>query len=376
MEARRKDIVERAKLVVIKIGTNVLTDEGGSFDRRTISHLAEEIARLKDKGLRIIIVSSGAIGAGMADLGMTSRPETLPELQAAGAVGQSSLMRMYNEVFTRHGFRSAQMLLTWDDFDSRKRYLNVRNTITTLLGLPTIPVINENDSVSTDEIRFGDNDILSAMVTNLVNADILIMLTSVDGLMRLDGQGHEAGGPIDYVESITDELLGHVSGEKTLLGTGGMEAKLKAVDTAMKGGAAIIIANGKKPNTLARVFSGEAVGTLFLPGEKALAGRKKWIRFSTKVKGRISVDAGAARALKEQGKSLLSSGITDVSGAFSEGDTVAVCDEAGAEFARGLVNYSSQEVKKIKGQRTDRIASILGSKPFDEVVHRDNMALT
>jgi len=375
MEARRKEIIQRVKLFVIKVGTHVLTDEAGKFDSRTTAHLAEEVARLKDSGLNIIIVSSGAIGAGMAELGLKKRPETLPALQATAAVGQSSLVRMYNEVFMRHGFRSAQILLTWEDFENRRRYLNVRNTIGTLLELSTIPVINENDTVSTDEIKFGDNDILSAMVTNLVNADMLVMLTNVDGLMPSEAEAGDTTRPVDYVESITDKLLSHVQQEKTTLGTGGMETKLKAAEMAMKGGAAVIIANGKKRNILAKILAGERVGTLFFPGVRKLASRKKWIGFSTRVKGKIFVDEGAARALKEKGKSLLSSGITGVTGSFSEGDTVAICDEADVRFARGLANYSSEEVDKIKGLRTDKIAAVLGSKPYDEVVHRDNMVI-
>ena len=379
MEEHRKDIIEKAKLIVIKVGTNVLTDKDGRFDDRTVSHLAEEVARLKGKGLSIIMVSSGAIGAGTSDiclsLGKEFVPRTLPELQAAAAVGQSSLMRMYNEEFVKHELRSAQILLSREDFEDRLRYLNVRNTLMTLLKLPAIPVINENDSVSTDEIKFGDNDILSAMVASLVGADVLVILSTVDGLLALGaGKGGESR-LIDYVESVSDGIMTHVTDEKSPLGTGGMESKLRAAEMAMKAGVGVVIANGRKSNTLARIFSGEKIGTFFLPGARRIASRKKWIGFSKKVKGQIRVDAGAASALKEKGKSLLSSGITAVMGEFSEGDMVAICDEKGVEFARGLSNYASEEIDKIKGKRTDKIASILGTKIYDEVVHRDNMIL-
>jgi len=370
-ESLRTRIISNVRRIVTKIGTGVLTDKSGRLDERRIASLAAEIASIRERGYLTALVTSGAIGAGLTELGMKSRPEALPELQAAAAVGQSSLMRLYNESFRRKGYHSAQMLLTREDFDNRRRYLNARNTLYTLFRLPAIPVINENDTVSTEEINFGDNDLLSALVAGMLGAELLIILTDVAGIFA-PGKAR----PEKTIERVTPEVRSYATGRTSERGTGGMATKIEAARIATSGGAAVIVASGKRKGIISEILAGKEIGTLFLPQPKRLSSRKRWIGLAAKPRGRLSVDDGAKNALLERGRSLLPSGLKKVEGTFEAGDIVAITDLSGKEFARGLANYSSRDCQKVCGKKTSEVARILGAKPFDEVVHRDNMVLT
>lgn len=384
----RERHVASARRVVVKVGTNVLASPGRPVDDARVDAISEQIAALVDSGLEVALVSSGAIGSGMAELGFAERPGTLPELQASASVGQSRLVSRYARSFHRHGFHAGQILLTREDFDDRGRYLNAKNTIRALFDFGCVPVINENDTISTDEIRFGDNDLLAALLTHLIRAELLILLTSVPGLCAArpypesvravhEGRGVEGirGEVVDVVERVDREVLSLASGATSPSGTGGMESKLEAVRIATEAGEAALMADGREEDVLTRIMRGDRVGTLFLPAGERLRSRKRWIRFTSRPRGTIVVDEGARRALRERGKSLLPSGITAVEGRFEAGDVVRVAGPDGREFARGLSNYDSHEVEKIKGLNTARIEDALGHKYYDEVVHRDNMAL-
>ncbi|MCB7129463.1 MAG: glutamate 5-kinase [Candidatus Brocadiales bacterium] len=369
----RKALVSRTRRLVVKVGTGVITTKDGLLDTAQVSSISKQIVGLKRRGYEVALVSSGAVGAGMGELGMRRRPSTLPELQAAAAVGQGKLTGAYDDCFKAEGYHAAQVLLTREDLEERHRYLNTCNTINALFGFKVVPVINENDTVSVEEISFSDNDILSALVTNLLRAELLVMLSSVDGLYKKPGKGAEF---VPVVEEITGDVERLASGSMTHLGMGGMESKLKAARIATNSGEAVIIANGRTPDVLTRIIDGEELGTLFLPARKRLKSRKRWIGFTLRPKGRIYIDEGAFAALSKRGKSLLASGITDVDGGFDRGDVVSISTAGDkAEFARGLTNYSSTELMKIKGQSSSSIKKTLGSKPYDEVVHRDNMVL-
>jgi glutamate 5-kinase len=370
----RKQIFSRAKKLVVKVGTGVLTAERGGLDRERMRKLADQIAQLRTLGYSTILVSSGAIGAGMAELRMTERPTSLPQLQAAAAVGQSKLMAVYDECLKKHGLSAAQILLTRVDFEDRTRYLNARNTIWALLRLGAVPIINENDTISVEEITFSDNDILSAFVTNLLRADALIILSVVDGVFRTTAPGGQQE-VIDLIEHVDDEVKGLSNGNVSSRGKGGMDSKLEAAGIATHAGEVALVANGKTDDILLKIVRGEKVGTLFLPVKAKMASRKRWIGFTSKPKGVIHVDAGAAEALMKKGRSLLASGIRAVTGDFQKGDVVSIFDAQDLEIARGLVNYSSQEIDRIKGLKTSAMAKVLGAKTYDEVVHRDNLAL-
>lgn len=372
---RRTRLINEARRVVVKIGSAVLFRGRGEIDLDTISSLCEDVASLVEAGREAAIVSSGAIACGVSRLGLEKRPDTLPELQAAAAVGQSMLMGLYENALSAKGFHAGQMLLTRDDFADRTRYLNARNTLRALLAAGAIPIVNENDTVAVEEIRFGENDVLSAHVANLLDADLLIMLSTVDGLYEaFDGKGH-GRGVVPEVEGVDAAAVALATADRSELGSGGMTTKLEAARMLTTSGDAAIIAGGKAPHVLARIFAGEKIGTLFYPTRKHLEGRKRWIGYGARSQGEIVVDEGAARALKEQGKSLLPSGIVGVSGDFAAGDVVTVRVKGGEAFARGVASYSADEVKRIMGRRTTEIAKILGSKPYDEVIHRDVMAL-
>ncbi len=369
----RKILVSRTKRLVVKVGTGVITTKDGLLDTAQVSSISKQIVGLKRRGYEVALVSSGAVGAGMGELGMRRRPSTLPELQAAAAVGQGKLTGAYDDCFKAEGYHAAQVLLTREDLEERHRYLNTCNTINALFGFKVVPVINENDTVSVEEISFSDNDILSALVTNLLRAELLVMLSSVDGLYKKPGKGAEF---VPVVEEITGDVERLASRSMTHLGMGGMESKLKAARIATNSGEAVIIANGRTPDVLTRIIGGEELGTLFLPARKRLKSRKRWIGFTLRPRGRIYVDEGAFAALSKRGKSLLASGITDVDGKFDRGDVISISTTGNkTEFARGLTNYSSTELMKIKGQSSSSIKKTLGSKPYDEVVHRDNMVL-
>ncbi len=372
----RSQILSKVKKVVVKIGTGVLTTDDGYVDKEQIQRLAGQVVELKKMGYDVVVVSSGAIGSGMGELGIEKRPSTLPELQAVAAIGQSKLIGAYDECFKLHGYHAAQILLTREDFEDRQRYLNTCNTIHTLFQMNAIPVVNENDTISVDEIKFGDNDALSALVTNLLNAELLIILSSVDGLYDRFPTAKNKAMVIPMVENISHEIKQLSFDSKTARGVGGMQTKLEAASVVTNAGEAVVIANGRMDNVLKKIVQCENVGTLFLPKEEKLTSRKRWIGYTIKPKGKIYVDDGAMHALAEKGKSLLASGIVAAEGTFSKGDIVSVCKrEDRTIFARGLTNYSSEEIEKIKGCSTSGIAKVLGYKLYDEVIHRDNMVI-
>ncbi len=372
----RQEVLALAHTVVVKIGTNVLTDGAGVLSRQRLQELADQLQRIRDRGKRVVLVSSGAIGAGVGRLGLGQRPSDLRHLQACAAIGQSLLMRAYEECMARHDTPVAQLLLTAGDFDSRVRYLNARNTLLALLEWNCLPIVNENDTVSVAEIRFGDNDHLAAMVTNLLQAPLLILLTSADGLYPRDPSSAPDLTPLSIVPQIDATILEMAGDTRSSLGTGGMRSKLRAARLATAAGESVLIANGNTPGILDTIFSGEPVGTLFLPHGGTLPAWKRWLGFTARPKGRLHVDGGARQAVEKQGRSLLAIGVVRVSGTFSKGDVVAICDPDGVEFARGLSNYSAADVERIRGLRTDQIGEALGALPYDEVVHRDNLVVT
>jgi glutamate 5-kinase len=372
----RDEVVFSARTWVVKVGTSVLTAPDGTLDPARIGHLAEQISAVMETGRKVALVSSGAVGAGLGQLGLSRRPDQLPQLQAAAAVGQSYLIRAYDEGLRRHGRHAAQLLLTHDDFDSRSRYLNMRNTLSALFEWDAVPIINENDTISVDEIKFGDNDRLAAMVTNLMQAPLLVILSVVDGLYRTDpGSEESSSAPIPLVQSLDDEVLGLAGSSRSSLGTGGMTSKLQAARLVTQAGGSVIIASGRKPEPLTRILAGEQVGTLFLARGQTQAARKRWIGLTARPKGYYVVDAGARSALESGSKSLLAIGIVGVVGEFDRGDVVGIRDVEGQEFARGLSNYGHAEASQIRGLRTVEARQALGTALNDEVVHRDNLVL-
>ena len=366
----RERFVRSVKTMVVKLGTNVLADEAGRLDRRLVRSLAGQIAGLHKRGLRVSVVSSGSIGAGLGVMGMKRRPTSLPMLQATASVGQPVLIRMFEEGLRRHKLHAAQMLLTRSDFEDRVRYLNIRNTITALHDLSAIPIINENDTVAVDEIRYGDNDVIAALTANLIRADLLVLLTVVDGLIGRDGKR------IDAVERVDEEVTALAQATRSSLGSGGMASKLQAIRRVTEAGDFAVIANGRTRGVLTRLLDGQKIGTLFMTAPTKVSARKRWIGWSVRPRGTIVVDDGAAAALRRGGKSLLAIGMTTVRGQFERGDVVRLRDPAGVEFARGLTNYAAGDLQQIKGLRSNRFASVLGEDTYDEVIHRDNLVIT
>lgn len=364
-----------ARRLVIKVGSNVLTGPDG-LNISVIEALSDQINRLFRKGIEVILVSSGAMASGQKKIGLAHRPDEIPKRQAMAAVGQAGLILAYENAFSRYGRKVAQVLLTSDDLSgSRRRYLNARNTLYTLLSWQVLPIINENDTVVVEEIKFGDNDNLSALITLMMNADILINLTDIDGLFTADPRTHKNAELIDEVGNISksiEKIAGDIPGA---LGTGGMMAKIQAARKVMTAGIPMIIANGKRPDILEQLFSGKARGTFFVPARDRLSNRKCWIGFTVKPKGGIKIDEGAALAIREKGKSLLAGGIIDVTGDFGVGAPVELMDINDKRLAVGLVNYSAGDLKKIKGCNTKQIKDRLGHKPYDEVIHRDNLTV-
>jgi glutamate 5-kinase len=341
----RREVVSQADTVVIKVGTNVLADSAGRLDRHRIQSLADQIHRVRAGNRKVALVTSGAIGAGVGKLGLGKRPTDLAQLQACAAVGQAMLMQLYQESLTPHGVHTAQILLTASDFDNRARYLNARNTIRTLFEYGALPIINENDTVSVAEIKFGDNDHLAAMVTNLLRAPLLVLLTNVDGLYSDDPRTNPAAELLATVPNIDHSVTKLAAETKSALGTGGMESKLKAARLATAAGEAVIMANGSQDGILDRIFAGEPVGTLFLPHGQDVPSRKRWFGFTARPKGLFRLDAGARQAVLE-GKSLLPIGVTAVEGEFGKGAVVSITDPEGTEIARGLSNYSSTDAQR------------------------------
>ena len=366
--------IDQAKRVVIKIGSRVLVDERGCIDDCRLPELVRQMADLRKAGKDIICVSSGAVAAGLSDLGLDNRPRDLPSLQAAAATGQARLIERYRRAFGKYNQPIAQVLLTHADLSDRERHLNARNTFSRLLDSGVVPIVNENDTVAVDEIRVGDNDILSALVACLVRADVLILLTNTDGLLKMksNGQPHEL---ISNVKQITDKTLSLAVKNECNLSTGGMKSKLQAAQMVTQAGERAVIANGKTDDVLTRIFSGESLGTTFEPNSEKLTGRKRWIAFFDHPRGEICIDKGAVDAICNEKRSLLAVGMKNVGGNFDRGAVIRILDESGAEIARGLVNYPSEELSRVVGCRTDEIAEVLGLCEYEEVVHRDNLVV-
>jgi len=372
----RQEIAAAAKTVVVKVGTRVLTDEDGALDRRRIATLAEELALLVESGRRVALVSSGAVGAGMGRLALANRPTDVAKLQAVAAVGQSHLIEAYDRALQRHSRHAAQLLLTTDDLDDRGRYLNVRNTILALFDYGAMPIINENDTVSVDELQisFGDNDRLAAMVTNLLRAPLLVLLSDVEGLYN--GDPSDAGTKvIDTVAEIDASTMGLVCEKAGGAGKGGMASKLEAARIVTAGGENVIIASGRRAGVLADIVAGKPVGTLFTARGESVSPRKRWIGYAARLQGDLVLDDGACRAIQQNGRSLLAIGVVEARGEFKKGDVVSLRSSDGTEFARGLTNYSSDEIRRIAGKRSSQIDEVLGHRPYEEVIHRDNLAL-
>ena len=374
--APRSSTLSTAETVVVKVGTNVLADGSGHLDRARIQSLADQVQRVRAAGRKVALVSSGAIGAGVGKLKLGKRPDDLPHLQACAAVGQSALMQLYQECFTPYGVHTAQLLLTAGDFDTRARYLNVKNTIRTLFEYECLPIINENDTVSVAEIKFGDNDHLAAMVANLLQAPLLILLTNVDGLFSADPREDPSAHLLDTVATIDRSVTDLAGVTKSNLGTGGMKSKLRAARLATAAGGAVVMANGSHDGILDQIFAGESVGTLFLPQGEAMPAWKRWLGYTARPLGMFLIDAGAKKALLEQGKSLLPVGVQSVCGEFGKGSVIAICDESGVEIGRGLSNYTAIEAAKIAGLKTEQINELLGKTPYVEMIHRDNLVVT
>ncbi len=372
----RKTIFSKSRRIVIKVGSAVLTSSEQGLDQNRIERLASDISSIMGQGREVVLVSSGAIAAGLAKLGLQkTKGMPLSLKQAAAAIGQSGLMWMYEKTFGTHGKKVAQVLLTREDLSNRTRFLNARNTLQTLLDYDVIPIINENDTVSVDEIKFGDNDNLSSMVVHLTDADLLIILSDIDGLFTADPKIDASAKLIPVVEKITAEMERSAGDAHTSLGTGGMRSKLMTAKKVGAFGAPMVILNGRKNGVLQALFEGAAVGTLFLPKPEKQDSRKHWIAYTVCSNGRVMVDDGALEALMNKGKSLLPGGIARVEGSFKVGDCVTCIDRSENAFARGLVKYSSADLDRIKGLKTSQIESVLGHKDYDEVIHRDDLVI-
>ena len=368
-------LLKSVKRIVIKIGSRVLTDDDGALDVAVIGRICTDIAQLRERGQQVVVVSSGAVAAGRSELGLTEKPKTIPQKQAAAAIGQTRLMRAYEQSLAPHGLKAAQLLLTSEDLNSRQRFLNARATIDTLLGFGVIPIINENDTVVVEEIKFGDNDNLSALVTNVAESDLLLILTDVEGLYSADPGTHPDARLIPLVDGITRELERAAGGSGSSVGTGGMATKVAAAKKAAKNGVPTILIAGKRAGIITAAMRGEEVGTLFLPSGEGLNRRKHWIAYTLKPVGRVFVDEGARDVLQKKGKSLLPSGIAGVEGRFERGACVRVCSPDGKEFAKGLSDYSSAEIARLAGHNSSEIEQILGYRYADVIIHRDNMVL-
>mgnify|MGYP006099531553 FL=1 len=371
-----RDIAKDAKRWVIKIGSALLTNDGAGLDREAIDSWVEQIAHLLSQGNNVVLVSSGAIAEGIVRLGWTSRPESIHELQAAAAVGQMGLIQTYESSFKRFDRHTAQILLDHDDMANRQRYLNARGALQTLISLNVVPIVNENDTVVTDEIRFGDNDSLAALVANLIDADMLVILTDKDGLFDANPDTNPDAQLISEAMANDTSLDALAGGSNGTLGRGGMVTKLQAARLAARSGCNTVIAGGRNQNILHQVAAGENVGTLLSASQKPLAARKQWLAGQLQVKGKLFLDAGAVDVLTQRGRSLLAVGVTAVEGIFTRGDLVSCVDSNGVEVARGLVGYSSEEANRIKGHSAESIAGILGYREDDELIHRDDLVVS
>jgi len=373
LEARKS--LKNCRRLVIKVGSSTITHASGQINISRLEKLARELADLHNEGREVLLVTSGAVAAGVGRLGHRDYPKTLPLKQALAAVGQGTLLHLYEKFFAEYGKDIAQVLLTKDDFDERLRYLNARNTLTTLLQLGVIPVINENDTVVVEEIKFGDNDTLSALVAEIVDADLLVILTDIDGLYNDDPHVNNQAELYRELEEIPNIVEKGLRGKGNKFSSGGMYTKLLAARTAMTSGIPMVVANGREPGTVRGIIDGQRIGTLFKPKEGRMQARKRWIAFGSQTHGAVSVDSGAVDALVKKGKSLLPSGVVEVEGDFERGNVVSIRTVEGREIGRGMVNYSADEIRAIRGRKTTEIARILGSKDYDEVIHRNNLSL-
>jgi glutamate 5-kinase len=368
-------VISTASRLVAKVGSTLVTNEGRGLDRAAVAHWAQQIAALRQQGRQLVLVSSGAIAEGMARLGWRKRPSAMHELQAAAAVGQMGLAQAYEAAFAEYGLRTAQVLLTHEDLADRRRYLNARSTLFALLRLGVVPIVNENDTVVTDEIRFGDNDTLGALVTNLIEADALIILTDQRGLYEADPRKDPQARFVSHAQAGDPALEAMAGGAGSGIGTGGMLTKVLAAKRAAHSGAHTVIASGRERDVLVRLSQGECIGSELRAVLPVWSARKQWLADHLRLRGRVVLDEGAVRALINEGKSLLPIGVVDVEGDFERGDVVACVDAGGRECARGLVNYSASETRRIMRQPSSRIEALLGSMTDPELVHRDNLVV-
>ncbi len=370
-----RELVSSAKRIVIKVGTRVVTEKENKISKDTIGALVGQVSEATREKDEIIIVSSGAIALGLSRMGLERRPQEIDLLQAAAALGQSRLMHAYEEEFSKGRYEIAQILLTYEDIQNRRRYLNIRNTIFALWSKGAIPIVNENDTVSFSEIRFGDNDILAAYLSSMIDADLLLILTDTDGVFEENPKHSKNARLIEEIHAITDELRRKAFGRGSRFSSGGMESKLRAAEIATKSGVGVVIANGKKIE-LQRILRGENIGTYFVPSERRIRGRKKWIAFNPKIEGSVIIDSGGEQAIVSGNRSLLPVGVKEVIGNFGIGSNISIQNEDAKELARGLSNFSSDEIELIKGLNTKKIPQVLGTDSyFDEIVHRDNMVI-
>lgn len=378
----RQTVLTQAKRVVVKIGTQLLARPAGAspgVDTAFVAEIAEQVAALRGRGIEVTLVSSGAVGAGCAEMGLDKRPTDLAQMQAIAAIGQRRLMTHWHDAFAKHGIGVGQVLLTRGDFDDRGRFLNIRNCVSHLHALGCVAVLNENDTVSVDELSFGDNDMLAALMCNALPADALILLSVVEGLLDDDGRGPV----IDRVDDVIDRLAlarqaassGGGAARKSAWGTGGIQTKLEAARLVTEAGEIAVVASGKEKNILTRLMDGEKVGTVFVPAARRMDARQRWIGLTARPAGILTIDDGAANALLKRGKSLLATGIAQITGRFETGDIVMVRDNHGRELARGLSNFASDELRLIQGKRSSEFAKTLGRSVFAEVIHRDNLVL-
>ncbi len=359
--------------IVVKVGTSTLTHPNGQLNLGRMEHIVRELADLHNQNIEVLLVSSGAIGTGANLMGLKKVPRTLPEKQALAAIGQGALLHMYEKFFDEYGKTVAQVLLTREDLDERMRYLNATNTLLAILNMKVIPIINENDTVVVEEIKFGDNDMLSTVIAGIVDADLLIILSDVDGFYDMDPRTCEDAVLQSEIMEITYNMELNSTNRGFAFSSGGMLTKLKGARVCMAAGIPLVIANSSERNVLRRIIAGEKLGTLFVPRQEKMQARKKWIAFGTVLHGKLIIDQGAATALVKRGKSLLASGIGEVEGDFERGTVVAVLTADGREMARGMANYSADEIRRIAGKKSGDIERILGGKDYDEVIHRNNL---
>lgn len=375
MNNLRETYIKDVKRIVVKVGTSTLTYPTGLLNLNKIENLVRQLSDAQNRGIEVILVSSGAIGAGIGKLGLKERPKTIPEKQAAAAVGQGILLHMYEKIFSEYGKPVGQILLTREDLSHRTRFLNASNTFYSLLEQGVIPIVNENDAIVVDEIKFGDNDTLSAMVASLVDADLLVLVTDIDGLYDSNPKTNPDAKFIPVVDEITEDIVAAAGGAGSSLGTGGMATKINAGKIATSSGSSMVIVNGDNRNFLTDILDGKEIGTLFLGQEDHVKAKKHWMAFATKPTGSIIVDDGAEKALVNHNKSLLPKGIISIDGTFQEGEVVSILNSKKEEIAHGITNYNSMEIDLIKGLDSNVIEDKLGYKNYDEVIHKNNLVI-